>query len=58
MPQRINEDHKYFRDVYGGRVRKELGKWIKNGKMFRKRGKNGKIAMTVPRIDIPYIVHG
>lgn len=56
--RRIEEDHKDFRDVYEGRVRKELQKFINNGKMFRLRSKGGAIPMTVPRIDIPHIVFG
>lgn len=58
MPRRINEDHKDFHDVYSGRKRKELKKYIKNGSIFRSRGKNGKIVITIPRIDIPHIVYG
>lgn len=58
MPRRIEEDHKDFRDVYEGRIRKELKKFINNGTIFRHRGKNGKIAITIPRIDIPHIVFG
>jgi len=58
MPRRINEDHKDFHDVYGGRKRKELKKYIKNGSIFKNRGKNGKIVLTIPKIDIPHIVYG
>lgn len=58
MPRRINEDHKDFQDVYGGLRRKELKKFIKNGSIFRRRGKNGKVVVTIPRIDIPHIVYG
>lgn len=58
MPRRIDEDHKDFHDVYGGRKRKELKKYIKNGSIFRNRGKNGKIVLTIPKIDIPHIVYG
>lgn len=58
MPNRIDEDHKDFHDVYGGRKRKELKKFIKNGTIFRNRGKDGKIIVTIPKIDIPHIVYG
>lgn len=58
MPRRIDSDHKDFQDVYGGIRRKELKKFIKNGSIFRNRGKNGKIVVTIPRIDIPHIVYG
>jgi len=58
MPRRIDEDHKEFHDVYSGRKRKELKKYIKNGSIFRNRGKNGKVVLTIPKIDIPHIVYG
>jgi uncharacterized sporulation protein YeaH/YhbH (DUF444 family) len=58
MPRRIDGDHKDFQDVYGGLRRKELKKFIKNGSIFRKRGKDGKVVITIPKIDIPHIVYG
>jgi uncharacterized sporulation protein YeaH/YhbH (DUF444 family) len=58
MPRRVHEDHKDFQDVYGGIRRKELKKYIKNGSIFRNRGKNGKVIVTIPKIDIPHIVYG
>ena len=57
-PRRIEEDHQQFRDVVGGKIRKELKKFIKTGKIFKNRGKNGKISISIPRIDIPHIVYG
>lgn len=57
-PRRIEEDHKSFRDVVGGRIRKALRKWIKTGNIFRNRGKNGKLSIPIQRIDIPHIVFG
>ena len=58
MGRRIDEDHKAFHDVYAGKKRKALQKYINNGKIFPKRGKNGKVNLTIPRIDIPHIVYG
>lgn len=58
MPRRIEEDHKDFRDVVSGRIRRALKKFIKSGQIVRNRGKNGKIAITIPKIDIPHIVYG
>jgi len=58
MPRRIEEDHKDFKDVYSGRLRKALKKFIKNGSIFRTRGDGKKIDITIPRIDIPHIVYG
>lgn len=58
IPRRIEEDHKNFRDVVGGKIRKALKKFIKSGKIVRNRGKNGKISITIPKIDIPHIIYG
>jgi uncharacterized sporulation protein YeaH/YhbH (DUF444 family) len=58
VPRRIDEDHKDFQDVYGGIRRRELKKFIKNGSIFRNRGKDGKVVVTIPKIDIPHIVYG
>lgn len=57
MPRRIHGDHKEFRDIYSGKIKKEISKFINNGKLFRLRGKNV-IPITSPRIDIPHFVHG
>lgn len=58
MPRRIEEDHAQFRDVVSGRIRKALKKFIKSGQIVRNRGKNGKISISIPKIDIPHIVYG
>lgn len=57
-PRRIEEDHKDFRDVVSGRIRRALKKFIKSGQIVRNRGKNGKISISIPKIDIPHIVYG
>lgn len=58
MANRINEDHDEFRKIISGRLREELKKHIKNGSIFRQRGKNGKIVVTIPQIELPRIVFG
>lgn len=58
MPRRITEDHNEFRDVVSGKIRKSLKKFIKSGQIFKTRGKNGKVSISIPRIDIPHIVFG
>ena len=58
MPRKIGEDHKEFRDVVSGKIRKALKKFVKSGSIFRSRGKNGKISISIPKIDIPHIVYG
>ena len=58
MPRRIEEDWAQFRDVVSGRIRKALKKFIKSGQIVKNRGKNGKVSITIPKIDIPHIVYG
>lgn len=58
MAHRISEDHDQFRKIISGRAREELGKHITHGSIFRQRGKNGKIVVTIPRITQPHIVYG
>lgn len=58
MPKRITEDHESFLNVVGGKIRKALKKFLRTGSIVKRRGKNGKISMTIPKIDIPHIVFG
>ena len=58
MPRRIDSDHKDFRDIVSGKLRKSLKKFIKSGEIFKRRGKNGKITIKIPSIDIPHFLHG
>jgi uncharacterized sporulation protein YeaH/YhbH (DUF444 family) len=58
MPKRIHEDHKDFKDVIAGKLRKKLKDLIKNGGFVKNRGKNGKVNIGIPKIDIPHIVYG
>jgi uncharacterized protein len=58
MPKRITEDHKDFRNVISGKARKELKKLFKTGQITRQRGKNGRLIINIPQIDIPHIQHG
>lgn len=58
MPRAIEEDHKHFRDVIDGKLRKELQKYIKTNRFVRLRGKNGKATVSIPTIDIPHFVYG
>jgi uncharacterized protein len=58
LPRRIEEDWKDFRDVFGGRIRKALKKFISTGNIFRTRGDGKKIRISIPRIEIPHIVFG
>jgi uncharacterized sporulation protein YeaH/YhbH (DUF444 family) len=57
MTRRIEEDLSDFQDVYAGRRRKALRKYINAGQ-FPKIGPNGKGVIRVPKIDIPHITFG
>jgi uncharacterized sporulation protein YeaH/YhbH (DUF444 family) len=58
MPRAIEEDHKHFRDVIDGKLRKELQKYVKTNKFVRLRAKGGKATVSLPSIDIPHFVYG
>jgi len=58
VPRRIEQDHKQFRDVVSGRIRKALKKHVKTGQIFPRRSKNGKISIAIPELDIPHLVFG
>lgn len=58
MPRAIEEDHKHFRDVIDGKLRKELQKYVKLNKFVRLRAKGGKATVSIPTIDIPHFVYG
>lgn len=58
MTRAIDRDWRHFRKVIDGRLRKELKKFFSTGKFVTKRAKNGKMAWTLPRIELPHIVYG
>jgi uncharacterized sporulation protein YeaH/YhbH (DUF444 family) len=58
MTKRIGEDHRRFRDVISGRTRKQLKRLIKSGSIVRQRGKNGRVVVSIPSIDMPHIAFG
>ena len=58
MTKRIGEDHARFRGVIAGRTNKRLKRLIKSGQFVRRRPKGGKFIESMPRIDIPRIIHG
>lgn len=57
MGNKIEEDRKDFRDVYGGKIRKGLQKFINNGRIFRTKPNGGRVPLTLPRLDIPIPIH-
>jgi len=58
MPRRIQEDHKHFRDVVGGRTRKELKRLTKSGGFIKQRPDGGRIRVNVTGIEQPRFLHG
>ena len=44
--------------MVSGRIHKELGKYIHNAGIVRQRGKNGKITISIPKIDMPHFIFG
>lgn len=58
MPRRIQEDHKHFRDVVGGRTRKELKRLMKTGGFIKNRPDGGRMRVNVTGIEQPRFVHG
>lgn len=53
MPRRVEEDRQEFRRIIRGELHKKLKAFIKNGRLLRKRGKDGRFIVSVPSIDIP-----
>jgi uncharacterized sporulation protein YeaH/YhbH (DUF444 family) len=58
IPKRIGKDHGEFRDIVGGKIRKGLKDRVKSGSIFKSRGRNGKISITIPRLDLPQFLYG
>lgn len=58
MPRRIQEDHKHFQDVVGGRTRKELKRLTKSGGFIKQRPDGGRMRVNVTGIEQPRFLHG
>ncbi len=58
MPKRIGRDHGEFRDVVSGKIREQLKHRLKTGSIFKNRGRDGKISITIPRLDLPQFRYG
>ena len=57
MSQRIDQDHSRFRKIVRGRIKQNLRKYISNGDLMGRQGKD-KISIPVPQIDIPRFRYG
>lgn len=59
MPHNIQEDHKEFQEIIGGKRQKELDRYIESGQIFGLRPDGrGKIQIPIKRIELPHIVFG
>jgi uncharacterized sporulation protein YeaH/YhbH (DUF444 family) len=57
MSQRIDLDHRRFREIIRGTIKQNLRKYISQGEMIAKKGKD-RVAIPLPSVDIPHFKHG
>jgi uncharacterized sporulation protein YeaH/YhbH (DUF444 family) len=57
MSQKIDLDHGRFRQIIRGKIKQNLRKYIAQGEMIAKRGKDT-VAIPLPSVDIPHFKHG
>ena len=57
MARSIERDLKRFREIVRGRVRKNLRKYVTNGEMLGRKGREI-VSIPVPNIEIPRFKHG
>ena len=57
MSQKIDLDHRRFRQIIRGKIKENLRKYISRGEMIARRGKNT-VSIPLPQVDIPRFRHG
>ncbi|MCS6915166.1 MAG: DUF444 family protein [Myxococcales bacterium] len=57
MSQRIDQDHRRFREIVRGKIKQNLRKYIVQGEMLGKKGKDV-VSIPLPQIDIPHFRFG
>lgn len=57
MVLRIESDYQRFRRIVKGKIREELKKFMSNGELFARKGKNI-VSVPLPQIDIPTFRYG
>src|ERR1051325_2375133 len=57
MSQKIDLDHGRFRQIIRGKIKQNLRKYISQGEMIAKKGKD-MVAIPLPSVDIPHFKHG
>jgi len=54
---KIDQDHSRFRDIVRGKIRQNLRRYISQGEMLGRKGKD-LVSIPIPRIDIPRFTFG
>src|SRR2546427_7611034 len=57
MSQKIDQDHRRFREIVRGKIKQNLRKYITQGEMIGKKGKEA-VSIPLPQIDIPHFRFG
>src|SRR3954452_20518410 len=57
MSLRIDQDHRRFREIVRGKIKQNLRKYITQGEMLGKKGKET-VSIPLPQIDIPHFRFG
>lgn len=57
MSQKIDLDHRRFRQIIRGRIKGNLRKYISQGEMIARKGKD-MVSIPLPQVDIPRFRHG
>ncbi len=57
MSLKIDQDHSRFRNIVRGKIRKNLRKYISQGEMLGRKGKD-LVSIPIPQIDIPRFTFG
>ena len=52
MALRIDPDHRRFRDIVRGKIKQNLKKYISNGEMIGRKGKDI-VSIPLPQINVP-----
>lgn len=56
MATRIEKDHARFRNIVRGRIKRNLKKYITNGELIGKKGRD-LVSIPIPHINIPHFRH-
>ncbi|MCA9178929.1 MAG: DUF444 family protein [Planctomycetales bacterium] len=57
MSMKIDRDRARFREIVRGRIRRDLRKYVNQGEMIGRKGKD-LVSIPVPQLDVPHFVYG